>query len=373
MSRPPLFTLNIKSCFCLLVLSLLTIAAVPRPALADPVAESGAAGVNAAWEADPSLPWYIELQRTGADYVRDGIAQNDPAHIQIGLSVLDWGFNHQAADGSFPGTAGGSTGQMFHSSAIFVDAAAKATLQLKTYDPVTYADAIARYTSHLQLTADWLMQPDVAAAGQLYNARFTHRRYMLASALAQVATLVSDPTEAATLQTAAADYARAGLALMMPAGSRAVITHNPDWSVPPAYLLTPDQDNPVQTDGAYDKGVHVINAWGVNPESGGYDVSYQMTGVQYAERYYKYCPDAALQAQISDMIDRACRWEISRINDSGDVLIIGSSRVGRELNRSGITKVTNVYSIKTVLLDGYKITGDVRLLDAATSLNTSQE
>ena len=168
------------------------------------IGSDGAVGVNTAWEVETSPVWYIELQRQGADLVRVGTQKKNAALIQSGLDVMDWGFSHEAADGSYPGTAGGSTGQMFHSTAIFVEAAARATNQLKAYDPTTYADVISRYTAHLQTTCDWLLQPDVAAAGQLYNTRFTHRRYMLAAALSQVAELVSDPAEADKFNGAAA-------------------------------------------------------------------------------------------------------------------------------------------------------------------------
>ena len=337
----------------------------------------GATGVNIAFDQGSTTKWYIELQRTGADFVRDGVRQKNPAaaHALIGqgLTILNWGFAHQAPDGSFPGTAGGSVGQMFHSAAIFVDAAAKATLQLKAYDALTYQDTITAYTQHLQAAADWMTRPDVAAAGQLYNARFTHRRYMLASALSQVAELVPDAAEADKLSSAAADYARDGLSLMLSNGSRAVLVHNPDWSVPPATLLTPEQANPPQVGGQYAKGVHVLSAWGVNPELAGYDVSYQMVGVQYAERYYAYCQDELLKAHLASMIRRACLWEMSRIDGSGVVLLIGSSRVGLEKNRAGATKAINPDSIQSVLLDGYKITGDVRLKDAAAHINKIQQ
>ena len=337
----------------------------------------GAAGVNIPFDQGTTTTWYIELQRIGADYVRDGVRQKNPATahalIQQGLTILQWGFNHQAADGSFPGTAGGATGQMFHSTAIFVDAAAKATLQLKAYDAVTYADTIAAYTTHLQAAADWLTRPDVAAAGQLYNFRFTHRRFMLASALSQVAQLVEDAAEAGKLNSAAEGYAQDGLTRMLPDGSRAVIVHNPDWSVPPATLLSPGDANPPQVGGQYAKGVHVISAWGVNPELGGYDVSYQMVGVQYAERYYSYCEDDLLKAHLASMIRRACLWEMSRIDGNGVVLLIGSSRVGLEKNRAGATKAIDPNSIQSVLQDGYQITGDVRLRDAANHINKTQQ
>ena len=370
--KPVRLSRVVRSVLLGLLMSLAALCGATRPADASDgaIAGDGAIGVNAAWEAGTSPLWYIELQRQGADFVRDGTQHKDPAVIQTGLTILDWGFAHEASDGSFPGTANGTTGQMFHSTAIFVEAAARATNQLKAYDAVTYADVVSRYTVHLQATCDWFLQADVAAAGQVYNARFTHRRYMLAAGLAQVAELVSDGAEVDKLNAAAVAYARDGISLMLPAGSRAVITHRKDWSAPPAYLLTPEQPNPPQKGGQYAKGTHVISAWGINPENNGYDVSYQGVGIMYAEHYYPLCPDPDLKVQIAAMIDRACRWESSRIDRNGLILTIGTSRIGIEKNRNGAIKGVNPFSIKSDFLTAYKITGNTQLLDAAHRLNT---
>ena len=97
-----------------------------------------------------------------------------------------------------------------------------------------------------------------------------------------------------------------------------------------------------------------------------------MVGVQYAEHYYPYCLDPDLKAQIAAIIDRACRWEISRIDHNGNVLTIGTSRIGIEKNRGGAIKGVSPYSIKNDFLAGYQITGDTRLLDAANRLNTGE-
>lgn len=64
-------------------------------------AQTGALRLNAKWEADKSLPWFIEEQQLGGEYIAAGLALGNKAEIRWGLKVLEWGFAHMEADGLF--------------------------------------------------------------------------------------------------------------------------------------------------------------------------------------------------------------------------------------------------------------------------------
>ena len=106
------------------------------------VGSDGAVGVNASWEAGTSSAWYIELQRLGAQDITTGIEREDDSLIREGILIVNWGFAHEAADGSYTGT-----GDPFHSTAIFAESVAYATRQLQQYRPSTYTADTAYYGS----------------------------------------------------------------------------------------------------------------------------------------------------------------------------------------------------------------------------------
>jgi hypothetical protein len=273
--------------------------------LVSKVAHSGAVSVNAEWEGGRRRTFFIEQQRYGADLIQAGLVRKDEALVRQGWKLLKWGFDRQGTDGSFPGT-----GDPFHSTSFFVEAAARALLLHKQSGWPGAEDLTNRYGPTVAAAARWLMRPDVARRGRKNNAPYTHRRWLLAASLGQTAVLVGDRQMA----QAAADYAREGLGL--------------------------------QTEE------------GVNPEKGGADVSYQAVGVLFAERYYTVCPDAALRAAIKKMIVQALRWELGRIDERGRVSPVGSSRVGREVGRTGTVKKVDYKSLVQALVVATALTGD---------------
>ena len=85
---------------------------------------------------------------------------------------------------------------------------------------------------------------------------------------------------------------------------------------------------------------------GVNPERGGYDSSYQMTGVIYAARWVTYFPDDPLTPKVMEMIDKAVAWEATRILPTGEINSEGNTRTGgRETSRNGQLKSMNTREI----------------------------
>ena len=72
------------------------------------------------------LRWYIEEQRYGEDLIISGLMHDNTAAINAGFTAFNWGFAHQAADGSFAGTA-----DPFHSTSFFVEGVAHACLLIE--------------------------------------------------------------------------------------------------------------------------------------------------------------------------------------------------------------------------------------------------
>ena len=303
-------------------------------AKADPIASDGAVGVNAKWESGTSTNWYIELQRQGIFDIVSGIRAEDDAEIRAGLQQFDWGWAHQSSDGSFPGTAGGSTGQEFHSSSLFVEAAARTALLLKSYSPITYTpdsvyynSEIAWYTANVHAAALWFTTPSVAAAGQAYNQPFTHRRYLLAATLAEAAALTGD----SSFSAAAVPYIQDGLSKQLTPGWRAAVLKTRSGQLPAATLIAPNHQ-------IARGSIFLTNAAGVNPEQNGYDTEYQCLGIYYANIYLPYCTDPTLSSRIISMMNLGLKWESQFITPDGQISIAGDSRMGIELDRNGNVK-----------------------------------
>ncbi|MDF5721434.1 MAG: hypothetical protein PUP91_13335 [Rhizonema sp. PD37] len=248
-----------------------------------------AAGVNASWERHQAKVWYIEGQRFSEELVIGGLIKNDPKAMTAAFKMFDWGFAHQAADGSFRGT-----GDPFHSTSLFVAAVARSLLVIQ-YSPHArqYAAQLAHYKPLVYRAARWMISPTVWKPGIQHNQPYTHRHYLVAAALGLTGKLSGD----LELVNYARKLIEDGLLLQLPNG--------------------------------------------VNPEKGGYDSSYQMVGVLYAERWVTYFPKDSLSPQLTAMINRALSWEKTRISSLGVIRNQGNTRTaGKETGRSG--KVKNV-------------------------------
>ncbi len=278
--------------------------------VASNIGDDGAIGVNRDVGAGERM--YIEEQRYGGDLVQMGLASRDDSLVRLGLKAIEWGFRQQAADGSFP-----QTGDAFHSVSMFVEGTARAFLSLREAGGSQYVNIVTGMMPRLKAAALWLEQPDVERTGKSHDAPYTHRRWILAAALGQTAALTHDSNMASHAQR----YAEDGLSLQL--------------------------------------------ANGVNPEKGGYDVSYQAVGILQAERYFVVCNDNSLRAQIKTMIQQASDWELGMIMNDGQVLVGDSTRVGNEKARSGKVKHVNTKELLQALSFATTITGDKRYRDKA--------
>lgn len=255
---------------------------------------SGAYGANVNWESNQKKQWYIEEQRTGEDLVIGGLIKQDSRSIKAGFKMFDWGFARQAADGSFRGTAA-----PFHSTSFFVQAVAHTLLVMKQSPQADkYAAQIARYTPLVHRAAHWMISPSVWRRGTARNAPYTHRRYLVAAALGLTGQLTQDKT--------LIKYSRR----------------------------------------AIEEGLSMQSPDGNNPEKGGYDSSYHMVGLVYAQRWAKYFPKDSLTPRVVTMIDRGLAWEETRILPTGEISSKGNSRTaGQERGRTHKVKKVSYKSV----------------------------
>lgn len=285
---------------------------VDRPDHVIKYAESGAASSNVEFDQRKTRKWFIEGQRYGGDLIEAGLVAKDPQLEPIGLAMFDWGFARQLPDGSF-----GDTGDPFHSTSFFVESVARAIFAghlLRSPDSVR---RVRQYGPKLAAAAQWMLRPDVLKRGLKNNEPYTHRRWLVAAAWG----LAGRVTENKELAAAAARQAKDGLALQ--------------------------------------------KADGVNPEKGGFDVSYQAVGLLMAARYATVCDDAELRKQVVAMVERGLDYELTKIDAAGHIDTEGSTRVTSETSRSGARKTVDNRAVVTSLIYGAKLTKRAEFADAA--------
>ncbi len=276
---------------------------------------TGVIGTNALWERGLRREWYIEEQRGGEVAAIGGIVTHHRRSVEGALRLFDWGFRRQTTGGDFAGTA-----DPFHSTSFFVAAVAHTCLFARQaaeagLSPLAaaYGDRIARYAPFVVRAAHWMAQPRVWSAGLLENTPFTHRRYLVGAALGLAGLLAAD---------------------------RALIDRARD---------------------AIGEGVALQRADGVNPERGGYDSSYQMTGVVFAQYWAAYFPDDPLTPRVQAMIERAVHWEAGRVEPTGAVSARGNTRTaGQEPGRDGLIKTVAYSRVIRGFATWGAMTGDAR-------------
>lgn len=250
----------------------------------------GAYNANRDYALGNSELWYIGEQRFGTNALIAGLLHNDSLAIDAGLQMWDWGFAQQLGDGSFA-----HTGDSFHSTSLFVQSVSYGLLTLQESDSDYYAGIVAQYLPGLQSAARWMLQEDVWDRGISNNRPYTHRNYLVGTALGLTGKLTGDSE----------------------------LLHHADDII--AQSLTLQLSN------------------GVNPEKGGSDTSYQMAGALAAMRWLTHFETDSLAGEVAEMINQALRWEESMILTTGEISTEGNTRTGQnqELTRSGQTKQVN--------------------------------
>jgi len=279
------------------------------PSLYPDSAPDGAYGaVNRAWDATHTGKWYIEEQRPGADLIAGGVATNNSDAIDRGLLVLNWGFAQQKPDGGFdcPDT--------FHSTSFFVEAVAHSLLMIQASSYASrYSQAVADMEPKLLSAARWMTIRRNEVRGGKSNRRYTHRRYLVAAALGETGILADD----ASLVARSESYVREGIALQ--------------------------------------------SASGFNPELGSWDSSYHAKGLVFACRYYTIVANEETKQGLYKMLDKAAKWEASRVSDDGRINTQGNTRVGgkkTEKGRLGKGKTVEVRQVYRAFYYWSIISGD---------------
>ncbi|MEH2253313.1 hypothetical protein [Nostoc sp.] len=268
---------------------------------------NGAYSINADWERQQANKWYIETQKYSEEAIIGGLVKNNPQAIQAGFKMFDWGFAHQANDGSFF-----LTGDRFHSTSFFVEAVAHALLVIQqSPGSKQYAYQVAKYKPLLHRAARWMILPNVWKNGIRRNKPYAHRRYLVATALGLTGKLTGDEE--------LIKYARKSI-----------------------------QD-----------GLSLQHPDGVNPEKGGYDSSYQMAGVMFAQRWVTYFPNDSLSQRVTAMIERALSWEQTRILPTGEIIAQGNTRTaGQEKRRNGNAKLVDPRTVLRAFAYWGSVTGN---------------
>jgi hypothetical protein len=284
--------------------------------LGSPGNATGAVSVNAQFEADGVTQWFIEQQRYGVDHVQAGVVLKKPDMVETGLRELGWGFARQGPDGSFTGT-----GDPVHSTSLFLEAAARSALLLQKSKVPAFEAKAKELTPKILAAARWMAKTDTDPKKRVNALNpYTHRFFVRAAALGETAALTGDKA----LADAAAAYAREGLTKQLPDGT--------------------------------------------NPEKGGFDVSYQMVGLTYAMCYYSVCGDPTLRAGLKTMAGKALASALPKVNPDGTVSLEGSTRVGQEQSRSGVTKTLDMKNILTGLIFADRSLGDPQFRNTAQRL-----
>ena len=248
-----------------------------RSALVRGVAPDGANGVNAEWEHGQGPGMFIEEQRHGEEAIIAGLVHHSPKLWRLGEREFAWGFAHQGPAGNFPDTQ-----DPFHSTSFFVEGVAHVILVLRAAAasgvavPRHLLSEVDSFLPRLHRAARWMASSVVWRPGLASDAPYTHRRFLVASALGLTAMLTGDRL--------LARRAREALEL----------------------------------------GLMAQRGDGVFPELGGFDSSYQARGIVYAEHYLAWVPHAP--RSLVPAIASGLAWERTRILPSGDVSIVGNTR-----------------------------------------------
>ncbi len=285
------------------------------------VEKTGAMGVNRGWEsgARKGSDWYIEEQRFADTVIGAGVNRNRVDLIDAGLRALEWGFQQQAADGSF------DCKENFFSASYFIAAAAHSIWLLETTGYARdFSGRIGTLRTALARSARWLADPKNFDANRSSYDNFTSRYFLTGYALAASGRLLGE----ANLALAGEDMVRVGLSKQNPAG----------------YF----------------------------PERGGFDVTFQAESLVYLLRFYDHAASAEARSTTEPIIRKGLTWLESRTQPNGTVLATGNTRSGQERDRTGQTRRVSTVAVARALGLARHVFGDDRLDALARSVATAR-
>jgi hypothetical protein len=277
---------------------------------------SGAIALNAKWETSNSLPWFIEYQKEGRDWVTAGLATGDKDKVRWGLKILVWGWDRMQPDGSFKHP------DAYHSASFFIEATAHSIFLLEASPwRSEFTPQLDAFKPKLLTASRWMIRPDIDTLNwpddnnypRIFGERrYAHRRFLDAAALGQVAVLFTNQP----LMDKSVWLIRNGIAFQFPDG--------------------------------------------VNPERGGHDTSYQALGLLYACRYFQLVADERMRAELKPTLDKGFAWLLGRIGADGKIDGTGNTRTGpaAELGRNGKPKQLDYRTTGVVLSYGAQLEGN---------------
>lgn len=239
--------------------------------------------------------WSINVQMFASDLVTAGVNSGDRTLVEKGIAALDWGIGVEIGDDAvhvLHRDCDGKTVRDFaetHATSQWLEGLTRSVFVLRASPYADdYRDELDAYVTRAEEVASLMVEPDnwrswtedwlVDGDGNLY----THKTFMRAAGLGMAAALTDDREDAAYWAAIASAIARRGIDEQWPEG--------------------------------------------VNPEKGGYDVSYQMYGTWLAQVYWSLLPDGdPLKARLERTIDRGIRWMGTRIDDRSGRIDIGTS------------------------------------------------
>jgi hypothetical protein len=288
------------------------------------VERTGAMGVNRGWEsgARKGGDWYIEEQRFADTVIGAGVNRNRVDLIDAGLRALEWGFQQQAADGSF------DCKDNFFSASYFIAAAAHSIWLLETTGYARdFSGRIGTLRAALVRSARWLADPKNFDANRGSYDNFTSRYFLTGYALAASGRLLGE----ANLALAGEDMVRVGSSKQNPAG----------------YF----------------------------PERGGFDVTFQAESLVYLLRFHDHAASAEARRATEPVIRNALVWLESRTQPNGIVLTVGNTRsgAGQERDRTGQARRVSAVAVARALGLARHVLGDNKFEVLARSVATARQ
>jgi hypothetical protein len=248
--------------------------------------------VNLAFEEGRADTLFVEQQRFGAEFIQAAIMGGRMDVLELGIKIIEWAFPKQADNGSFAGSR-----DIFHTTEIYLEAWARAALILREGGSPAWATVGPVWVPRIAACASWMIAPQNFEPGLENNRPMVHRYWILAAALQASAAVTGDDR----FQAVASQLVREGTAAQL--------------------------EN------------------GINPERGGYDVSYQSAGLIKAGRYWAATTDPRCREITRRMLERGLSWLMTKEDGLGNISTEGSTRAGKEKHRTGRIKGVNYWEL----------------------------